>query len=154
MAESALRGAVRRAIPGDPKSSVRTAGAVLASAGNRGRQNAPAVEKPKGTQKSTPHRGCRARYGGICSSRRDTPCDPVGIRRAVFEPRVLSLRRQKTEVGKTHPRSKSHEAHKKAPHIGVPFYGDSWRNRTAVTAVKGPCLNLLTNEPDGSGSRI
>ena len=25
--------------------------------------------------------------------------------------------------------------------------GDPWRNRTAVTAVKGPCLNLLTNGP-------
>ena len=34
----------------------------------------------------------------------------------------------------------------------VPF-GDPWENRTPVTAVKGRCLNLLTNGP-GSGSRI
>ena len=42
-------------------------------------------------------------------------------------------------------------------------YGDPSENRTRVTAVKGPCLNLLTNGPDalkqkaithGSGSRI
>ena len=32
-------------------------------------------------------------------------------------------------------------------------FGDPWENRTPVTAVKGRCLNLLTNGP-GSGSRI
>ena len=33
------------------------------------------------------------------------------------------------------------------------FFGDSYGNRTHVTAVKGPCLNRLTNEP-GSECRI
>ena len=46
---------------------------------------------------------------------------------------------------------------------GVPiFFGDPYGNRTHVTAVKGPCLNRLTNGPcafsvrnkSGSGSRI
>ncbi len=27
------------------------------------------------------------------------------------------------------------------------IYGDPYENRTRVTAVKGPCLNLLTNGP-------
>ena len=31
------------------------------------------------------------------------------------------------------------------------FFGDPYGNRTHVTAVKGPCLNLLTNGP-GSGN--
>ena len=35
------------------------------------------------------------------------------------------------------------------------FVGDAYGNRTHVTAVKGPCLNRLTNAPTyGSGSRI
>ena len=33
------------------------------------------------------------------------------------------------------------------------FYGDPSENRTRVTAVKGPCLNLLTIGP-GSGNWI
>ena len=33
------------------------------------------------------------------------------------------------------------------------LFGDSYGNRTHVTAVKGPCLNRLTNEP-GSECRI
>ena len=32
--------------------------------------------------------------------------------------------------------------------------GDPYGNRTHVTAVKGPCLNRLTNGPYGTGSRI
>ena len=35
----------------------------------------------------------------------------------------------------------------------VSYSGDSYGNRTHVTAVKGPCLNRLTNEP-GSECRI
>ena len=31
-------------------------------------------------------------------------------------------------------------------------FGDPYGNRTHVTAVKGPCLNRLTNGPNGSGS--
>ena len=41
--------------------------------------------------------------------------------------------------------------------FGVPisFLGDPYGNRTHVTAVKGPCLNRLTNGPYcGSGCRI
>ena len=34
------------------------------------------------------------------------------------------------------------------------FNGDPCENRTRVTAVKGPCLNLLTNGPYGSGNWI
>ena len=35
------------------------------------------------------------------------------------------------------------------------FIGDPYGNRTHVTAVKGPCLNRLTNGPfNGSGCRI
>ena len=35
------------------------------------------------------------------------------------------------------------------------FFGDPYGNRTHVTAVKGPCLNRLTNGPRfGSGCRI
>ena len=30
--------------------------------------------------------------------------------------------------------------------------GDPYGNRTHVTAVKGPCLNRLTNGPNGSGN--
>ena len=31
---------------------------------------------------------------------------------------------------------------------GVPLlFGDSWQNRTAVLALRGPCLSRLTNEP-------
>ena len=33
-------------------------------------------------------------------------------------------------------------------------YGDPYENRTRVTAVKGPCLNLLTNGPSGGGNWI
>ena len=31
------------------------------------------------------------------------------------------------------------------------FFGDPYGNRTHVTAVKGPCLNLLTNGPSFEG---
>ena len=34
------------------------------------------------------------------------------------------------------------------------LFGDPYGNRTHVTAVKGPCLNRLTNGPNGSGCRI
>ena len=81
----------------------------------------------------------RARYGGICSSRRDAPCDLTEIRRAVFEPRVLSLRRQETEVGKTHPRSKSHGAHKKAP----PHRGCTERDM-AESALRGAMRRAIS----------
>ena len=41
----------------------------------------------------------------------------------------------------------------KKRHYRVSFcFGDPYGNRTHVTAVKGPCLNRLTNGP-GSGSR-
>ncbi len=40
------------------------------------------------------------------------------------------------------------EAHNKKPPYWVVFcYGDPYENRTRVTAVKGRCLNLLTNGP-------
>ena len=29
----------------------------------------------------------------------------------------------------------------------VSFFGDSWENRTPVSALRGPCLSRLTNEP-------
>ena len=32
------------------------------------------------------------------------------------------------------------------------YFGDPYGNRTHVTAVKGPCLNRLTNGPHGSGN--
>ncbi len=42
---------------------------------------------------------------------------------------------------------------KDTPECVLFVIGDPYGNRTHVTAVKGPCLNLLTNGP-GSGSRI
>ena len=39
----------------------------------------------------------------------------------------------------------------KTPAIADVFYGDPCENRTRVTAVKGPCLNLLTNGPYDRG---
>ncbi len=36
---------------------------------------------------------------------------------------------------------------KEHPMLGVLFCGDSWQNRTAVSALRGPCLSRLTNEP-------
>ena len=36
---------------------------------------------------------------------------------------------------------------KKAPIKGASFCGDSWENRTPVSALRGPCLSRLTNEP-------
>ena len=49
-----------------------------------------------------------------------------------------------------------HERKKHHPKKGGVFCaGDAYGNRTHVTAVKGPCLNRLTNAPSyGSGSRI
>ena len=40
---------------------------------------------------------------------------------------------------------------KKPPEWMVSFFGDPYGNRTHITAVKGRCLNLLTNGP-GSGN--
>ena len=37
---------------------------------------------------------------------------------------------------------------------GTIFINDSDGNRTRVTAVKGRCLNLLTTEPNTSGSTL
>ena len=37
---------------------------------------------------------------------------------------------------------------------GTKFINDSDGNRTRVTAVKGRCLNLLTTEPNTSGSTL
>ncbi len=37
---------------------------------------------------------------------------------------------------------------------GTIFLNDSDGNRTRVTAVKGRCLNLLTTEPNTSGSTL
>ena len=50
----------------------------------------------------------------------------------------------------------AHHKHKKDTHQECPFcVGDPYGNRTHVTAVKGPCLNRLTNGPlCGSGCRI
>ena len=48
----------------------------------------------------------------------------------------------------------SYEGHKKrkTPIWCLSFFGDPYGNRTHVTAVKGPCLNRLTNGPNGSGN--
>ena len=31
--------------------------------------------------------------------------------------------------------------------VSFAFFGDSWENRTPVSALRGPCLSRLTNEP-------
>ena len=43
----------------------------------------------------------------------------------------------------------SERGSKKERHpYGMPFlFGDSWENRTPVSALRGPCLSRLTNEP-------
>ena len=43
----------------------------------------------------------------------------------------------------------SHEPpqNEKSTHSGASFCGDSWENRTPVSALRGPCLSRLTNEP-------
>ena len=53
-----------------------------------------------------------------------------------------------------HTQKKSHN-HKFFLQLWDFCFGDSYGNRTRVTAVKGRCLSRLTNEPYyGSGSRI
>ncbi len=60
---------------------------------------------------------------------------------------AIVYRREKNE-----DRKEKRTKEKRQPHSRLPFsFGDPWGNRTPVTAVKGRCLNLLTNGP-GSGS--
>ena len=40
-----------------------------------------------------------------------------------------------------------HRIEKHHPKMGGVFYGDPWENRTPVSALRGPCLSRLTNEP-------
>ena len=45
-------------------------------------------------------------------------------------------------------RVRSTTGHQKSTiRIGWCFFGDSWENRTPVSALRGPCLSRLTNEP-------
>ena len=102
---------------------------------------ARAGEKPRDTQKSTPCLGC-------------SRVDNFVV--AEFLPRGRAVRSQGDPRENVSPcrsplcgsrRRKATSHHKKAPRYGVPFYGDSWQNRTAVSALRGPCLSRLTNEP-------
>ena len=92
----------------------------------------------KGTTSVVPYSGDS--YGNLlCLARSpqetaEQCCEPSDLRRRVrFLVRVTGIEKDTTSV--------------------VSYSGDSYGNRTHVTAVKGPCLNRLTNEP-GSECRI
>ncbi len=72
-----------------------------------------------------------------------SPCKvSVGDGEAIFRTQRL------TSLGEI-PRTRHHRIEKNGYRDGIrSFYGDSYGNRTHVTAVKGPCLNRLTNEPN------
>ena len=46
------------------------------------------------------------------------------------------------------PAYRAPKQNEKAPQMWCFRFGDPYGNRTHVTAVKGPCLNLLTNGPE------
>ena len=45
-------------------------------------------------------------------------------------------------------RPRSHQKEQGTPEaVSLVLFGDSWENRTPVSALRGPCLSRLTNEP-------
>ena len=92
----------------------------------------------------------KTKTGLLCNPYENQP-SAVFLRRAACEqaPRRLSaqMRTRGASLRAIHRIGKT----KKGCNASLFCFGDPYENRTRVTAVKGRCLNLLTNGP-GSGN--
>ena len=117
-----------------------------------------------------PHPKCRDSFrdagresgeqdGGICPSRCYAPCDSAGIRRAMFDVRVLSARRRERSVCKTHSRSKTTRHKTAAPRyarcrcFGEPAAVKSEQRKVRGTSDKR-LYTMVIFHPSGSSHMV
>ena len=119
-----------------PRANQRSTGALVAAA-------PPPCSNPCYQRKSTPL-GCFS-----CQSGKDASLKACGIRRGIL-PRANQRSTGALVTASPPPCSNPCYQRKSTP-LGCFFFGDPYGIRTHVTAVKGRCLNPLTNGP-GSGN--